>query len=145
MFLVSRIECAGAGGDPAARCGQALGSGWASVFVARVSVTGFVGAITFVHELIKLSFVLGFAQALKEGFEVVLLFLQAAQRFSLIGVKCAVAGWATHRVATAHGFAGRIEHTFAMNISTRPYFYRQLLLTRIIRLQFIKIRHLFKV
>ena len=47
---------------------------------------------TVVHELIELCLVLGVAQTLEEGFEVVLFFFQTAQGFGLVGVECAVAG-----------------------------------------------------
>ena len=61
----------------------------ALVAVVAIGFAGVAGAV--VHELVEFRLVLRLAQALQEGFEVFLLFLEAAKCVSFVAVKRRVA------------------------------------------------------
>jgi hypothetical protein len=84
LARVGRGKAAPGGRGPRAAFGRSRLGG-----VRRASRPGALRAV--VHELVELRLVLGFAQALEEGLEGVLLLFEPAQRRLLVGVEGGVA------------------------------------------------------
>ena len=86
-------------------------------YVTEVSGGGLrrCGIAAFVDELIEFGLVACIAQALQEGFELLLLFFEPAQRVGLVGVKGGVAGVACGRAALKAGCCAAAGHAVAPN------------------------------